>query len=120
MTRAKAIRKRYVWWCADGAYKARECPSTTHHLYRLGKIQDGKTVKDRAKAIRECVGSPSEVSKCRIPNCLLYPFRFGYSKWEAIRASGEKTQVQAGSCMAEKRKVLKVPYIGYFEEEGMT
>jgi len=120
MTRSKAIRKWYVWWCGGSANEARECRSTTHPLYpyRLGGgVPEGYAATDRAKAIREycldCCGfSARAVRKCTFTDCPLYPYRFGYRKKGSIGGSKRKTKAQAGSCMAEEVKTLKQPYIG--------
>ena len=42
----------------------------------------------RRKCIDCCVGDRSEVARCQITNCALWPFRFGSSPFKAKRKVG--------------------------------
>jgi hypothetical protein len=116
MTRRKAIRKWYVWWCGGSAYEVRKCSSTTHPLYpyRSGKMPEGKTPKDREKAIQEwclmCAGNQAERRNCSFTDCPLWEFRSGRRVSAPIGGTGEQTKAKAGSCMAEEGKALKGPH----------
>ena len=125
MSRAKAIRKHYLWLCLGSAYEVKLCPMTTHPLYpyRFGKLPEGKTPTDRAKAIRECCleccgGEAPSVRKCKFIDCDLWGYRFGYGKNLSIGGTGGQTKAQAGSCMPEESKALIRAYTTLKQDEG--
>lgn len=68
--------------------------------------------KNPVKAIRKkCIecsgGSKSEVEKCVIPDCPLYPFRMGRNPFRTVREMSEEQKVAAIQRLAKAREAAK-------------
>jgi len=127
MTRRTAIRKYYKWLHCGSAYGVERCTMTTHPLYpyRSGKMPEGKTGKDRDKAIREncliCAGDRAERRNCPFTDCSLWEFRSGSPATRPIEGSGAKTQAHPYLTPPEGDVSPKPPYrLTFGDEEGQA
>ena len=73
------------------------------------KIKEGNMIKSPIKAIRaKCLDCSydnyAEVKRCQVPECILYPFRFGKNPYSKKKLSSEHLRkLQAGRKKSTQR-----------------
>ncbi len=108
--------KYYCLECVGFAYSEManctmpECPLFP---YRFGKVPEGKTAKDRSKAIRahcmECCCNDSEyIAECPSSLCPVHPFRLpGYKTDRSSLIQAEEVNVVAANQAIFKKREAK-------------
>lgn len=89
------------------------------------EMPEGKTGKDRNKAIREtcliCAGDRAERRNCPFTDCSLWEFRSGSPATRPIEGSGAKTQAHPYLTPPEGDVSPKPPYrLTFGDEEGQA